>query len=601
MARLNNLFGRANFFDTMKAPTFLRPNNPPSRPNRKTQVTFNMTRSATYSVKLKVIAICAALLVGIFSLVQSSFLNFSTTAASSGPPTSHTDAPGEANCTSCHENFELNSGGGQLLISGLPKNYLPNQQIPVTVTLNHNGGIRYGFQMTAIDKNGLMTGSYVLPAASPQPLQVVNGFVNGNQRSYIEHTLDGVTPTEFNTKSWNFTFTAPPTRGGKIRFFAAGNGGNSDGSSDGDYIYTTSNAILSGSAISNYDGDFKSNLAVFRPSNATWYALTNTGATREFQWGLSTDVIVPGDYDGDGNTDDAVWRPSDATWRIHTFSGVSSSTQFGQTGDVPVAADYDGDLKTDIAVFRPSSGTWRILRSSDLNTISIPFGANGDKPAPADHDGDAKADLAFYRPLASTWHLVRSTDGATIVTGIGQVGDEAVPGDYDGDGQHDLAVYRPSSSTWYIQTATQSYSTQLGSIGDRPAPADFDGDGATDVAVFRDGSWTYIASESGTTTNPTFGLPGDVAVPRGYIPGANVAISGRVVDAAGRGIAKAYVALNGGGYSYVASTNSFGYYSFPAVSSGVEFTMVPSSKRYTFTPRVVTPLLNMTSFNFTGN
>jgi hypothetical protein len=30
----------------------------------------------------------------------------------------------------------------------------------------------------------------------------------------------------------------------------------------------------------------------------------------EFNFGLSTDTITPGDYDGDGRQDAAVWRPN---------------------------------------------------------------------------------------------------------------------------------------------------------------------------------------------------------------------------------------------------------------------------------------------------
>jgi len=471
------------------------------------------------SITLKLAASMTVLFIALLGFGRFPGSKLETSAASNGPPASHTNGPGEGNCTACHVTFPANSGGGQLIISGIPKNYVPGQQIPVTVTLNHEGGVRYGFQMTAVDKNGDRTGNYILPAASPQPLQVVSGIVDGHDRRYIEHTIDGITPTQFNTKSWNFTFTAPARRAGKLSFYAAGNGADSDGTADGDYIYTTSAAMLSGSAISNYDNDTRSDIAVYRPSTGTWYALTSTNEFRVFGWGEPGDIIAPGDYDGDGKTDDVVWRPSNARWYFHSNSGSFWSFPFGQDGDVPVAADYDGDLKTDVAVWRPSNATWYMIRSSDQAFVAIPFGANGDKPVPADYDGDAKADLAIFRPSNATWYMIKSNDNAFYVTNFGAVGDEAVQGDYDGDGRWDMAVFRPSNSTWYVLTAVPTIIVvTFGFNGDKPTPADFDGDGITDIAVFRNGTWYYLGTDGNTFNIVNFGMSGDIPVPRGYIP-----------------------------------------------------------------------------------
>ncbi|MFL6467800.1 MAG: FG-GAP repeat domain-containing protein [Pyrinomonadaceae bacterium] len=479
-----------------------------------------MKKSSFRRLSLKLTVVAFLLIVAILGFGKFPGSKTQISAASSGPPSSHTNAPGEGNCTSCHVSFPLNSGGGQLLITGLPKNYLPNQQIPVTVTLNHEAALRYGFQMTAIDKSGDRIGGYTLPAASPQPIQVISGIVEGHERRYIEHTSDGITPTQFNTKSWNFTFNAPPRRIGKISLFAAGNAADSDGSADGDYIYTTGASMLAGSAVSNYDNDARSDIAVYRPTTGTWYALTSTGNFRVFGgWGLPGDIITPGDYDGDGKADDAVWRPSNATWYFHTNSDSFSSFSFGDQGDVPVAADYDGDLKTDVAVWRPSNATWYMIRSSDLAFITIPFGLNGDTPVPADYDGDAKAEIAVFRPSNATWYMIKSADNSFNITNFGLTGDEPVQGDYDGDGRWDHAVYRPSNSTWYVLTAAQTFVvTPFGLIGDRPAPADFDGDGLTDITVFRNGTWYYLGTEGSTFNVVQFGLPGDIPVPRGYIP-----------------------------------------------------------------------------------
>ena len=56
----------------------------------------------------------------------------------------------------------------------------------------------------------------------------------------------------------------------------------------------------------DFDGDFRSDISVFRPSNGAWYLLRSTDGFWVPQWGISTDVIVPADYDGDLKTDVAV-------------------------------------------------------------------------------------------------------------------------------------------------------------------------------------------------------------------------------------------------------------------------------------------------------
>lgn len=101
------------------------------------------------------------------------------------------------------------------------------------------------------------------------------------------------------------------------------------------------------------------------------------------------DVLVPSDYDGDGKADVAVWRPGSSHsvfYVLPSTTGTPFGVQWGAPTDFPVAADYDGDGKSDLAVWRPSDGVWYILQSYTNTPLGVAWGQSGDVPIPSTYN-----------------------------------------------------------------------------------------------------------------------------------------------------------------------------------------------------------------------
>ena len=275
----------------------------------------------------------------------------------------------------------------------------------------------------------------------------------------------------------------------------------------------------------DFDGDSKTDISIFRPSAGEWwYSRSIDSQSRVFQFGNSTDKIVPGDFTGDGKTDVAVFRPSTGEWFILRSEDNSFySFPFGASGDTPVVGDFDADGKADTGVFRPSSQTWFVQKSAG-GTIIQQFGAAGDKTVPADYDGDGKTDIAIFRTNGTNdaeWWVQKSSNNQVFAATFGNSTDKAVQADYTGDGRADIGIWRPSSGEWFVLRSEDFsfYAFPFGTNNDIPVAGDYDGDGKADAGVFRPSNSTwYIQRTTAGTLIQQFGIAGDLPVPGAFVP-----------------------------------------------------------------------------------
>ncbi len=159
---------------------------------------------------------------------------------SGGPPDSHTGAPGESNCTSCHGGSALNSGGALNNITLTTSTALTALQPNTTYTFNlgfsQSGRTKYGFQLCVLPSSATSSSASIgTLIASSSETQLSS--TTGPNRTYLMHDVSG-TSALGSTKTWQFQYTTPNTINVSPVFYVAINASNGDNSSSGDLIYT---------------------------------------------------------------------------------------------------------------------------------------------------------------------------------------------------------------------------------------------------------------------------------------------------------------------------------------------------------------------------
>ena len=183
---------------------------------------------------LSTLGLTAVIAVSIFTI--SSISDSGTTSAyafTSGSPGGRTNSPADAlNCTQCHSGT-INSGNGTSgITSDIPVGgYVPGQTYTINGAIGELGINKFGFEMTAENAGGAKTGTFVLTDA------VRTKFVNSN--AAVSHTSTGSAALTASGTTWSFDWTAPAAGAGDVTFYGAFNAVNSNSSTSGDQVYTT--------------------------------------------------------------------------------------------------------------------------------------------------------------------------------------------------------------------------------------------------------------------------------------------------------------------------------------------------------------------------
>lgn len=163
-----------------------------------------------------------------------------------GPVPGRTGGFGEPTCRECHFSFQLNPGGGEVALEGLPERWAPGRRHALTVRVRHEELERGGFQLSARYAGGPAGGrdAGALRPTGPRT-QAVEDTAPDARVTYLQHTRVGTLPVEDGVVEWRVTWEAPG-RGSPRRpvvFHVAANAANDDDSEFGDRIYSSERTV----------------------------------------------------------------------------------------------------------------------------------------------------------------------------------------------------------------------------------------------------------------------------------------------------------------------------------------------------------------------
>ena len=276
--------------------------------------------------------------------------------------------------------------------------------------------------------------------------------------------------------------------------------------------------------LGDFNGDALVDIGTYNRDSGRWaVALSNlSGFGSVTEWlsgfGASTDWhYVNGDFNGDGKTDIAVFNQSNGEWRV----GISDGAQFSDEGlwstftgaltsSIPMAGDFTGDGVSDVGIYNRSNGNVTVA-SSDKSSFGTPSTwisglphSSTAQPFSGDFNGDGLIDMGVFND--GNWNFAVNNGTGFVAKGVWNFsfGTDNAPviSDFNNDGLTDIGIVDKETGNWSIYHCTGdgfvSKGDWLTGFGQGESNTfyglDFNGDRLTDAAVFHNTDFTWERS-----------------------------------------------------------------------------------------------------------
>ncbi len=207
--------------------------------------------------------------------------------SASGPGGGYSAAPSESSCVNCHGGSLVTSGSvwnGVCLTGNFTGNgYIPDSTYDLMVSFKQTSKVKFGFQVTVLDASNLPVGTLTAVGARTSKVTAVFG---SNTRQYIQHTNTGTSQVGTDSTNWQFTWKAPSTNIGKVKFYVVAMAANNNSSQDaGDIVYSKTFEVSPSTLLPVADAT--SSTSPFCQNSTIQLSSSGTNSPTSYSWKLT--------------------------------------------------------------------------------------------------------------------------------------------------------------------------------------------------------------------------------------------------------------------------------------------------------------------------